>query len=272
MEFTPEHQRLLELHLRFAAPLEGLLAVHLPDEIDRRFRAFHDTLNAGEPLSPAAKRTFDGAHHVREGLTAGVYHLRKVERIEREVMDTLAAAVGTEPWDGQSATMGLGARTLTFEYHAFVFALRATFDYLSKALIGYFRGRDCNSFRRLPNALNGAQPEAVASRLQARVDQALSDFEDVLGRDDERSTRDRIAHVQPLDAGQINVSWVPGRPPAIELVGGAEGLEPFRRELGNEPRLTEILDERLTRFEPLVFELLGELPELSPGVEAALSS
>jgi hypothetical protein len=167
-------------------------------------------------------------------------------------------------------TMSFGTPGMTAEYHAFLFALRRSFEYLNGALIVYF-GRGSKSFRQLPKALNSAEPSEVAEALAEKTQNALRDFEDVFGEGDTKAPRDRVAHQTPEVPAVINVEFKPSGEVCLRMVGGAENL-PFPAAIDPaQPQLSALLTQRIDRFGQLVFGLLGELPLLRDAVQAALS-
>ena len=261
---------MLRLHASLAGPIDALVSVRLPEDIDGRFRRFFELLQSHPPVEENAQRTVQGTHDIREGVRAAVYHQRNVEKLEGAIVPVCQAAYRQCPPATEPMTMSFGAPGLTAEYHAFLFALRRSFEYLNGALIVYF-GRQSKSFRKLPQGLNGAEPTEVAFLLAKKVRDALHDFEDVLGRPDARAPRDRVAHWRPEEPAVINVEFKPSGEVCLRMVGGAENL-PFPVAIDPaQPQLSALLTQRVDRFERLVFELLGELPLVRDGVRAALS-
>ena len=196
VKFSSAHTEMLRLHASLAGPIDALVSVRLPEDIDGHFRRFFELLQSHPPVEENAQRTVQRTHDIREGVRAAVYHQRNVEKSERAIVPVCQAAYRQCPPATKPMTMSFGAPGLTAEYHAFLFALRRSFEYLNGALIVYF-GRQSKSFRKLPQRLNGAEPTGVASLLAKKVQDALHDFEDVLGRPDARAPRDRVAHWRP---------------------------------------------------------------------------
>jgi hypothetical protein len=264
---------MLRLHASLARPIDALVAVPLPDDMDARFRRFFELLQSHPPVDKTAQRTVQRVHDVREGIRAAVYHQRNVESLECAIVPVCQAAYSQGPPVTKPITMSFGAPGMTAEYHAFLFALRRSFEYLNGALIVYF-GRGSKSFRQLPKALNGAEPSEVAEALAEKTQNALRDFEDVFGEGDtkarRKAPRDRVAHQTPEVPAVINVEFKPSGEVCLRMVDGAESL-PFPAAIDPaQPQLSALLTQRIDRLGQLVFELLGELPLLRNAVQAAL--
>jgi hypothetical protein len=269
MDFSPAHVEMLRLHTQIAGSIHELVSVPLPTDIDADFRRLYDVLTPQTPLESSAQRTFQRIDDIRQGLIAAIYHQRNVATLERTILQVCREAYQGGPPVSKPTTMAFGADRLTCEYHAFLFAMRRAFEYLNNALVAYFE-RESGSFRKLPRALNGAAPAEVAAVLAKKVEKALGDFEDVLGRTDARAPRDRVAHRQPERPAEINMEFKPNGEVALMMVGGAEQLPLIVPTGDSKPRLGDILEQRVRRFERLVFELLRELPDFRDAVAAVL--
>lgn len=269
MDVDALQTRLNELHGRSADALDAVLAVHLAAETDARFNRFHNALFALQEqgaLPATSIRSLAQTHFVREGLTAAVYHQRNVERIELDVIDICARSYPAGAAGLPPTTASFVARTLSYEYHAFLFALRAAFDYLARAVAAYFD--ESAKFTELPTTLKHAEPADVRKTVLRRVEQTWEDFRDVLGGKGATSARNLVAHEWPVEAGGFQLRWEAGRQPRLELVGGGEALEAGGTV--DRPCLGPLLDDRVRRFEVLVFELLGELPDFAAAVDASV--
>lgn len=257
------------LHAQLANPINELVAVRLPKDIADHFQYFYDVMTPRMPLEGSVQQTFQRVDDIRQGLVAVTYHQRNVATLERAILRVCQAAYQEGLPVGKPTTMSFGADRLTCEYHAFLFAMRRSFEYLSNALVVYF-DRDSKSFRKLPRALNGAAPTEVVASLAQKVEKALSDFEDVLGRPDARATRDRVAHRRPERPAEINVEFRPDGQVSLMMIGGAEQLQLIVPTGDFKPQLGELLEQRVRRFERVVFELLRELPAFRDAANVVL--
>jgi hypothetical protein len=248
-----------ELHARSASRLDVLLSVHLEPKQDDRFNRFHNHLfaaRAAGELSAEAGSALDLTHHVREGFTAATYHQRNAARIEEAVLEICRQAYSGGAADLPRTTMSFGARSLSYEYHAFLFTIRAAIDYLGRAIACYFG--TTGKFMDLPKflkPLSAPAADAIVRRVQN------TSLRDIVG------PRNDVAHEWPVGAGGFELRWVPGRPVELELVGGGEDL-PVGVSV-DAPRIGPLLQSRLDRFEDLVYEMLAILPEFTAAVAAA---
>jgi hypothetical protein len=159
--------RLNALHSRSADDLDAVLAVHLDRATDERFNRFHEAMSALQArgaLAEPSRRSLGVTHFVREGFTGAVYHQRNVARIELAVIAICQNAYPDGTHGLPRSNMGFGARTLSYEYHAFINALRATFEYLASAVRKYFQVRESKkrSIRTLHRDVLGVQPADAA--------------------------------------------------------------------------------------------------------------
>jgi hypothetical protein len=204
-------------------------------------------------------------HAAQDGLTAGYYHGRNIERIEHAVDEIARKIYADAPAHMPATTMSFAARTLTYEYQALILALRRSFDYLAGALTSCGLGCDFqNSFRRVPRTLKQvtAEHRAAADAITAGCIAAVAAFPEVFA-DRGQNIRDQIAHYQSVPGGQFSVSFVPGQPVAVELEGGGEEL-PLTRDPNLPPgRLSAVLFDRLKRFEDVFAELAAHIPVIA---------
>lgn len=270
-EFTEHHARMLALNTLVYEPLRDVIAVGLPDVSAKRFQRFRDAVD-NETLGSQARNTWETIDDLREGLTAAIYHQRNVLRLEQEIVEVCRTAYANASFSlaENPVTMAVGAQRLTYEYHAFLFAIRRTLEYLARGLAAYF-GRSSKSFRRIPKTLEGALPKGPATAIASKSTAAISNLEDILGRGDARAARDRIAHTRPEEPGVLNIIFSPGGEVGVHLVAGAEGFELSLPIDQAEPQLGPVLIERCGRVERLAFELLLELPEFHIAATAALN-
>jgi len=258
-------RKLAALHARFAQDVADLLEVELPGPTYARLKALFDAIT--DPDQQIANWVVS-LYNVQEGLRAAYYHYRNVERLEREVSSVCLEAVRERPDDLPWTNMFLEAPRLTYEYQAFIFALRRSFDYLGSSLalaLGCTRPR---GFRRLPGPLKHASGEnaTAAVSITNLVGPIMEVYPEVFtnGSEQRYSLRDRIAHTESVQAGTFAILLRPGEPTRIEVTAGGEGLTFSEHFPGPSPgRLAASLLERLTRFEATLFELVALLPATS---------
>jgi hypothetical protein len=155
-------------------------------------------------------------------------------------------------------TFGFRAPILGFEYHAFLFALRRTLDYLAGGVAAYFK-RESHSIRRLAKSLDGAEPSEMVAEVQSVLAAALPNLKSVLSEGEDRSVRDRVAHWQVVDAGFFNLRWDGSGEVVIELVGGGEELPAFSNVDAETAPLAAVLHKQLSVAEDLVFSIVDRL-------------
>jgi hypothetical protein len=276
----PPFREMSELAARVFGPVAALTKIEMPGDIDARYRAFfHSAQSAiqapdggGDDVDARSRHVLGVVGEVVQGLEGAAHHQQQVAQLERSILEVCRAAYAQgPPIDMQAVTTAaIPAPKLTAEYHAFLFDIRRCFEYLSRAVVSYFE-RSSGSFRRLPKALNGAEPVVVAQALTIRVEAAIVDFEDVLGRGGARAPRDRVGHTSPEPPGHLNLHFSPDGVISMNLVGGAEdfemrGLQPEVFQLG------PLLLDRIFRFERLMYELLSEFPMIREAAQAALEN
>jgi hypothetical protein len=137
----------------------------------------------------------------QDGLTACYYHCRNVEHIEHAVDDVARRIYADPPADMSETNMSFAARKLTYEYQAFIFALRRSFDYLAGALSLGFACPQATSFKDVPKKLKHAtmQDRAAANAICAKVEPTRKAFRrsSVIRRVSAYATRSRTAGVCP---------------------------------------------------------------------------
>jgi hypothetical protein len=255
-------RQISELHGRFAAEVDAVIGARLPEAAAQRFRDFFESLSDAGVFDPSVPAWAMRFYDLEDGLTAAHYHCRNVQDLERQVIDICLAAVAELPGDMPTGTMNFGARRLTYEYQAYLFALRRSFDYLACGVVGRFGAGRSSSFKDIAKALK-QPPPAVASYaigVITRAEAAVGEFPEVLSRGAHLAPRDTVAHYRSLDAGGFTIYLDPGGPPRIALTGGGERLSVWPGADLDMPRLTPLLQDQLRRFELLVFELIALLP------------
>jgi hypothetical protein len=243
-----------------AAGIPELVEVELPPATYERINSMLNSVLV-TPVPPWLMSLYA----TQDGLTAGYYHYRNVERIEHEVDEIARRIYADAPVDMPATTMSFAARQLTYEYQAFIFALRRSFDYLAGALT---RGLGCDfvsTFTKVAGPLKNAPPEhrGAANGIAQGCNAAIAAFPEVFDPNKGRSIRDQIAHRTSVPGGQFSVSFRPGQTVAVELEGGGEKL-PLLADPAQPPgRLSAILLDRLVRFEDAFMDLAGHIPAIA---------
>jgi hypothetical protein len=258
------------LQLQAAIDPERELRFRVPASVERRMDAVQSAANEESPtalLRPGwdADRwqqwrvSFQQSlQHVSDGLAAAHYHHTQVVRIERRVTelvmdnrDLFADMPGLE----RGFTFGPRCRPLAFEFQAFLFAERRTLEYLAVAIARF--SRDCHRIKGLGKALVGQEPRGPRERVEARLDRDLPTFG--LSSSSRRDARDRVAHWEAVDAGQINILVLASGEIRIAIFGGEEGLKSLN--VANDPGLTlgEAVNERLARLAEFAFGCFTDL-------------
>ena len=247
-----------ELHSRLVdAGIQDLVEVLLPPKTYERINTMLNSV-----LTSPAPAWLMSLYAAQDGLTAGYYHCRNVEQVERAV-DVVARRIYADtPLDMPTTTLSFGARRLTYEYQAFIFALGRSFDYLAGGLTCGLGCDFVSNFKKVPGPLKHARPEhrAAADAITQGCLTAIEAFPEVFDPQKGRSIRDQIAHRRSVPGGQFSVSFRPGQPVAVELEGGAEQL-PLIGDSANGPgRLSATLLDRLISFEDKFMELTALIP------------
>jgi len=250
-----------ELHRRLVdAGIQGLVEVVLPPKTYERINTMMNSV-----LTSPVPAWMMSLYAAQDGLTAGYYHCRNVEQIEHAVDEVARRIYADAPPDMPTTTMSFAARRLTYEYQAFIFALRRSFDNLAGALT---RGLDCDfvsSFPKVTGPLKNARPanKAAADAISQGCVAAMAAFPEVFDPQKGRSIRDQIAHRTSVPGGQFSVSFRPGQPVAVELEGGGEQL-PLLADPAQRPgRLSALLLNRLVRFEDTFMDLTAHIPAVA---------
>lgn len=176
--------------------------------------------------------------HTQESLACAHYHAENLIELEAAVTSILR---GVSP---KFTTGGGNTRRITFEYQAFVLAVRRCLDHMTLAFAAYFQ-QTFHSFRRIPKSLNRFSQDPVAAALIAAHARSAPDFEYVLSDGVRKSTRDRITHWESVDAGVLNIA-----PHGVFLAGGGEELSPRGDE--NLRLLSKVIRARIAALQSCV--------------------
>lgn len=173
-------------------------------------------LSVLQHLAPTPAKPKDWLHRfrsglldsVQEGILASHYHLWCVENLERDIL-AVASKYATTVVLKAGATLGVGhgnTRALTYEYQAFIFAIRRTLDYLAYAVAAYFRC-DGGSIRDLARTIKRSDPEAARERVTKVIEESSGLLEAIVPTDKENVTsiRDTLAHSRAINAGTLNI-------------------------------------------------------------------
>jgi hypothetical protein len=149
----------------------------------------------------------------------------------------------------------------------YLYAVRATFDYLANVAYKYFDVSDSDHFRGLGKVLTkqaAGQDGATATIAVAK--RGLVEFVDVFGAGG-HTPRDTIAHTRPVTAGVFRLEWQAGEKPTLVLVGGGESLDDAGPR--DTIRLAPLLACRLVAVEAYAFEPFGTLAEFAAAAAQA---
>lgn len=186
---------------------------------------------------------------VRSAYAAACYHLGRLTQIETAVNAVLSRYDFTTQLPSNSVAAIGRMRQLDFEYHSFVIACRRCLDYLAFGLSTYFKERQSSYKRFGEKTLVSAHPRTVATALKEVYDRHSQKFEFLMGDERGRSLRDRIGHIEFVQAATINVD-VNGH----RFVGGGENL---RLSNPTDKRsLSEILNGRAAGLHTCVSDFL----------------
>lgn len=248
----------------FSPKLAQIVDVNLPQDTHDRFETFfHDLDLAGHYPIPAWVMSL---YAVQNALTAAYYHQRRIDDIESTVIKVLIEAIASLPRLPVKLNFTPRTMTLTFEYQSFLFDFRRCFEYLSLGIAGAFGVTPPRNSRDLAEVLKNVEPhyDAAAKLMRLKVTEVAKRFSHTLAED---SPRNRVAHHQPVEAGNMRVFLDPGLEPRLGLDGGGEDLP--MRDVPREPgeRLATVLDQQLTALVNAVFELLELLPHPATGLE-----
>ncbi len=266
-----EHLRMLRHYARLRPVLDGLGGTPLPVTVRARFANVRELLApSAEPepevaaLMPGIRRPgatpsrpiarlIESLASVEEGLGAAHYHAQRVEELERRIAEVCKTSMAGDGPD--QGTVAFRAPVLGFEYHAFLFALRRSLDYLAGGVAACF-GHQSQSIRRLPRTLTPTEPASRVRDIQRLLAAASPYLSSILTDGNDRSVRDQVAHWEVVDAGYFNVRWDEQGEVIIELVGGGENLPPFRDLDAGIAPLGELLRGQIAIAEDLVFDLV----------------
>ena len=252
------------LHAAYSPALSAVVDVQLPDATAARFEEFFNRFDLADryPL-PGWVEDF---YSVQDALTASHYRQRRLAEIEEAVIGVLQDAVMSVDRLPVMASSAIRTQALTYEYQAFLFDFRRTFEYLSLGIAGAFSVTPPRNSRDLAKTLLAVDTRyaEAASLIRPKIIEIGADFARTLAEDSPRNT---LAHHAPVHAGDMRIFLDPGLEPRIGLDGGGESL-PIRY-VPSVPgtRLATVLQDQLAALTDAVFALLSALPTPPAGLE-----
>lgn len=201
----------------FVKQVNTTMEVNLPSSLLKALQDFASFQNSTPPPRHIAKwkndpkdkkwvtRHIDGIDiHVRNALTCAWYHQENLKQLERLLSDIYIRTNVSHILKDRGFTLGSLVKW-DAEYQAFVLAVRRCLDYLARALAGYFKN-DFHSFRKLPDLLSKAKPQAVATAIADVHAKYVDRFSYVLSEGNTKSVRDLISHYEHISAGCMNIN------------------------------------------------------------------
>ncbi len=171
---------------------------------------------------------------VRDGVAASYYHLRNIEELERDLLRHIRTMLRDHTGGVGAGTTFPGIAKIAAEYHAFHFAMRRTLEYMAKG-VGDFMG--VSGVRSIFTLEKAIDPRTIEERtVTACWSAGLVALQDLVqpAEGDKETTRNRIAHHEPIDGGQVCVtrrSMNLASPDydliEVRLIGGGERLFPW---------------------------------------------
>jgi hypothetical protein len=240
-------QALDDIHGRFAAELDDVLNLHLPDATDHRFRRFFDGLSEGGWFDRGVPPWAMSFYHVQEALMSAYYHRRNLEQLERKAIAILRRALGDEEFEVPKSRMSIGARTLSAEYHAYLLAVRRIFDYAARGTAIRLAGEPAK-LGSIREVLRKRCSQATVDRVDALVGRTFGELRDVFNR------RNFLSHEEPIPVGQFEIVLAPGRTCRIAFVQTEEQIDESEDVELDQPSLPSALDQQLRLVEDLLFE------------------
>lgn len=238
--------------------LSPVLDVNLPPALHAGFKVFFDDLDLAG-VTPGVPEWVMDVYAVQNAIIAAYYHQRRIADIETVVLDALSGAVASIPRLPVRSNTTLRTMTLSFEYQAFLFAYRRSFEYLSAGICGAFNVAAPKYIRDTAKMLATAESryQPWVEPMAAQIVEVARRFQRTLAED---SPRNRTAHRRPVEAGNMRIWLDPGAEPRIGLEEGGEELPMKDVPIATGDSLAVILAHQLLALEGAVFELLALLP------------
>jgi hypothetical protein len=253
-----------DLWAAYAPTLSPVVDVNLPRAIQDRFKVFFDGLALADiyPIPDWVMRLYA----VQDALTAVYYHQQRIAEIEAKVIQAGSDAIADVGVLPTRLNSHISTRTLSYEYQAFLFDYRRSFEYVSIGIAGAFDVTAPKHSRDLPSELQTAPPkyQPDVPAMVAKLAEVAKRFKKVLGK---ASPRNTTAHHEPVSAGEIRLWLEPGREPHIALENGGEELPMRDFGGGTGLRLAVILEDQLNALADAIFELLNLLPRPAAGLD-----
>jgi hypothetical protein len=170
----------------FSRKLAQIVDVNLPQDVHERFEKFFDDLDLASlyPIPVWVTRLYA----VQNSLTAAYYHQQRIADIESVVIEVLVQAVASMSCLPVKQNSTVRAMTLSYEYQAFLFDFRRTFEYLSLGIAGAFGVTPLPHSRDLAKVLKNVEPhyEAAAKLMRLKVAEVAKRFSRTLAEDSPR--------------------------------------------------------------------------------------
>jgi hypothetical protein len=247
-----------DLHDLYSPELAPILDVNLPPATQARVEDWWNGLDLGGV--PQVPEWVQDINWTMDAVMAGYYHQRRVAEIEEAVVDSLSRAVAAVPRLQVPSNSNLRTMTLSYEYHAYLFAYRRAFEYLAIGLCGAFGLGGPDHINETADKIRTAD-----SKYQAWIEPMALKIEEVGQRLNRTlakgSPRNHTAHHRPIPAGHMRIWLDPDAEPRIGLEQGGEDL-PMRDVATLEgERLGTVLERQLRELTQAIFELLMLLPQ-----------
>ncbi len=276
-DFPAEFGRMLELSnssqmLEFWRRVQAVAGSPLGGEHSKPFLYAHNWVNQ-RPESPGLTRLRpkavgkpDWRNVLIDAVLANVQqavagcHYRRNRLCELDTtIQQIAVETGVSRLVAQTQGTIAGGDLIALhcEYQDFLILVRRCLDYLARAVGAYFK-RESWSFRDLKDALPEWKPQEVAQRIHKELMMREDAFMQFLSEGINKTTRDRIVHLEFVPAGYLNVT-----PWGVYLAGGGE-------ELALSERLMTRIDKYLTDLQSIIWAVLSSLVDADRGYHEAI--
>ena len=195
----------------------------------------------------------DSIRDAQYGLGAVDYHLSNIEGIEKAITEITLI-------DLANATVSsFRANRLDYEYQAYLFALRRTFEYLGNSVGVMFRCK-VTSILEVSKEIKHADPVDLRNAVITVLDSGIAQLSDILGprADGKKTVRNRVGHISAVPAGRLRIYFGRGNP-RISIDGGGEELEMGDVFSKTETRLSPVLRKQVQRVESMIGDVYAAM-------------